>query len=150
MIRVATGVLLSIAAGMIGGCQSAHQSNPVCEAEKARAQSSREASSHLPLGLKMPPNATLRIPTMVDGSAMGGGVSLSAELEVNDRLEKVADFYRAEFQRIGATIDVPENYKDLVLLHGQTRDGGYLMVGVDTRGRPTGVKVDIHYQADCL
>ena len=149
-MRGTAGTMALVGLCLFGGCSRPAPANPICEAEKARAQHGSASDMRLPLGLAVMPGARLKQQPKLDGSAMGAGVSVVATLETDASLEMVADFYRGEFRRIGAKIDIPEDYPDLVLLHGQTRDGGYLMVNIDRHGRTKGVGIAVFYQSDCL
>ncbi len=150
-MRGTAGTMALVGLCLFGGCSRPAPANPICEAEKAYAQHGNANDMRLPLGLAVMPGARLKHQPKLDGSAMGAGVSVVATLETEASLEKAADFYRREFRRIGAKIDVPEeDYPDLVLMSGSTRDGGYLMVNIDRHGRAKGVGIAVFYQSDCL
>jgi hypothetical protein len=139
---------------MAVGCSPSSPQNSVCEAEKAQVEKGGNQSERLPLGLAKMPDSKMRGSVIFGGSPNAAGVTISAEMDVPGNLKDIGRFYKNEFARLNAKIDIPEYYDDLILLHGPTADGGYLMIGVDTR-RQTGVrlgsaKVDFHYQASCL
>ena len=147
-------IILFIAHLAMVGCSANRRINSVCEAEKTHVEVGGSQNERLPLGLAQMPGSKMRTPVILDGSRMGSGISISAEMEVPGQMKDIGDFYMREFRRVGARIEYSEYYKDTILLSGATKDGGFLMMGID-KGKWSGVpngsaKVDVHYQADCL